>query len=156
MPTNVNTFEQMAAAAQYEREGVGRGVDLLKRYAPWFEHLGDGLARVVTSPLSTTVTAVETAANNFYAVFVLSPAAATQDCYVQMFNTAAGSVTLGTTAPIDVIACAAGKVRVAIYVPGDDDNDLYSTALSHAATTTHDGNTALATASQPTVWILSA
>ncbi len=154
--SNVQTFEVMEAASQYEREGVARAVRFLKKYAPWFEMQGDGLLRVVTSPLSTTVTAVETAANNLYAVFVISPVAATQDCYVQMFNTASGSVTLGSTAPIDVIACPAGKVRVALYVPGDDDNDLYSSALSHAATTTHDGNTALGSASQPTVWVLSA
>jgi hypothetical protein len=154
--SNVQAFEKLENAASYKGEGVGRAVRLLKRYAPWFEAQGDGLATVVTNPLSTTVTAVETGAGNLYAVFVISPAAATQDAYVQMFNTASGSVTLGTTDPIDVIACPAGKVRVAMFVPGDDDDDLYSSAISHAATTTFDGNTALGAASQPEVWVLSA
>lgn len=155
MPTNVATFEQMGAAAQYEREGVQRAVALLKKYAPWFAFTEDDLARTVTSPLTTTVTAVETGASNVFALFIMSPAAATQDCYVQVFNATTGNVTLGTTEAIDVIACAAGKVRVALFVPGDDDDDLYATACSIAATTTNRGNTALATASQPTVWALS-
>ena len=62
--SNVQTFEKLENAAAYKPEGVFRAARLLKKYAPWFEVQGDGLATVVTNPLSTTVTAVETGAGN--------------------------------------------------------------------------------------------
>lgn len=153
---NVDTLEQFEAAAQYEREGVARAVQLLKKYAPWFEHQGDALERSVTASLSTTVTAVKASAGNVYALVIISPAAAAADAYVQVFNVAAASVTLGTTAPDLVLKCPAAETAVFLHVPGDDDNNLFDTAISIAATTTHDGLTALATASLPTVWVLYA
>jgi len=154
--SNASTLEQMDAAAQYEPEGVARATRFLKQYAPWFEQQNDGLTRSVTSPLSTTVTAVKASAGNLYAVYIKSGASATQDAYVQLFNVASGSVTLGTTAPDMVLKVPATEAAVYLAVPGDDDNNLFDTAISIAATTTHDGNTALNSASQPTVWVLYA
>jgi hypothetical protein len=153
---NVDTLEQMAAAAQYEREGVSRAVALLKRYAPWFEHQADNLERHVTASLTTTVTEVTDSAANFYAIVIISPAAAGADAFVQMFNVDDTGVTLGTTAPDLVFKCPAGETAVFLHVPGHDSDNLFDAGMSIAATTTHDGNTALAAASLPTVWILYA
>lgn len=153
---NVDTLEQLEAAAQYEPEGFVRAAQLLKRYAPWFEHKADSLERVVASPLSTTVTQISDSASNLYAVFVKSPSAATQDCYVQIFNVDDTDVTLNVTLPDMVFKVSATKSQVFLIVPGHDAKDTFATGLSMAATTTHDGNTALGAASQPTVWVISA
>lgn len=154
--SNPTTMYELECAAQYEPEGFARAVEFIKRYAPWFEHQGDSLERVVASPLSTTVTQISDSASNCYAVFVKSGSSATQDCYVQLFNVDDTDVTLGTTAPDMVLKVSATKSQVFLIVPGHDAKDTFATGLSMAATTTHDGNTALATASQPTVWVVSA
>ncbi len=153
---NVATMYQMEADAQYVGEGMAKVVHFLKQYAPFFEFVGDGLTRATTSPLSTTVTAIKASAGNLYAVRITSGASALVDAYVQIFNVAAGSVTLGTTAPVMVLPCPFTRTVIYPIVPGDDDNDLFSTAMSMAATTTLSGSTALATASQPTVEVLYA
>lgn len=153
---NVDTLEQLEAASQYEREGVHRAAMLLKQYAPWFEHQGDALERHVTASLTTTVTQVTDSAAHFYAIVIISPAAAAADAYVQVFNVDDTDVTLGTTAPDLVFKCPAAETAVFLHVPGNDANNLFDTGMSIAATTTHDGNTALATASLPTVWLLYA
>jgi hypothetical protein len=153
---NVSALEQLEAAAQYEPEGFARAVAMLKKYAPWFEHQSDSLARVVASPLTTTVTQISDSASNLYAVFIKSGSSATQDCYVQVFNVDDTDVVLGTTAPNMVFEVSATKSQVFLIVPGNDAKGTFATGLSMAATTTHDGNTALATASRPTVWVLSA
>ncbi len=153
---NVATMYQMEADAQYQREGVARAVAMLRSYAPFFEIQGDGLTRLVTADLSTTVTAVKASAGNLYSVTIISPSDATADAYVQVFNVAAASVTLGTTAPDLVFKCPFGKTVTFLVVPGDDDNDQFSTAISHAATTTATGSTALGTVSLPDVAVLYA
>lgn len=156
MPIDAAVLDQMEANAQYLGEGPAKAVRMLRSYAPFFEHQSDTLSRSVTSPLSTTVTAVETGAANLYYMRVTSPSGASEDAHIQVFNTASGSVNLGTTAPVDSFTVPAGKTRCFVIVPGDDDNDLFSTAISIAATTTHDGSAALGSASQPTVEVLSA
>lgn len=154
--SNVQTMYALECDAQYQPEGVARAVAMLKKYAPWFEMAGDGLTRSVTSALSTTVTAVKASAGNLYALVLISGSTAAADAYLQVFNVASGSVTLGTTAPDLVLKVPAAETTVYLCVPGDDDNNLFDTAISIAATTTHDGNTALAAASRPTVIALYA
>ena len=152
---NVTTLYQMEANAQYVGEGMAKAVHFLKQYAPFFEIVGDGLTRA-TSSLTTTVTAIKTSAGNLYCVRLTSGASAAADAFVQIFNATVANVTLGTTLPDLVFKVPATETAVFLMVPGDDDNNLFDTAMSMAATTTATGNTALATASQPTVEVLYA
>lgn len=153
---NVSTMYALECDAQYQPEGVARAAAMLKRYAPWFEMAGDGLTRSVTSALTTTATAVKASAGNLYAIALISGSSAAADAYVQVYNVASGSVSVGTTAPDLVLKVPATETAVYLCVPGDDDNNLFDTAISIAATTTHDGSGALAAASRPTVIALYA
>lgn len=154
--SNVQTMYALEAAAAYQGEGAAQAVAFLKKYAPWFEMQGDGLTRHVSSALTATATQITDSAANLYAVFIFSPSGAAADVYIQLFNADDTDVTLGTTAPDLVYKCPAAETAVYLCVPGDDNNDLFSAGLSMAATTTHDGNTSVAAASRPTVWVLYA
>ena len=153
---NVQTIYQLECEAAYQREGVAKAMEFLKRYAPFFEHQGDGLTRTAIGDLTNVAQAIEAAAANLYAVVVVSPTAATVDAFVQIFNVAAASVTVGTTAPDLVLKVPFGKTVTYLVLPGDDDNDQFSAAISTAATTTPAGGTALAAASLPDVTFVTA
>lgn len=153
---NVDVLYQAEVNAQYLGEGMAKAIYFLRAYAPFFEHVGDAIARSVTAALTTTVTNVKTTAGNVYCVRVTSPAAAAADGFVQMFNSTAANTTLGTTAPTEIFRSVATRTRIYLIVPGDDDNDLFSTAISIAATTTAGGATAIATASLPDVEVIYA
>lgn len=157
MPT-VTTLYQLECEAAYHREGVARAMEILKRYAPFFEHQSDGVTRTAIGDLTNAAQAIKGAAGNLYAVVIVSPSspAATADAYVQIFNVAAASVTVGTTAPVMVLPCPFTKSAVYLMLPGDDDGDLFSTAISTAATTTPTGGAALGAVSLPDVIFVSA
>lgn len=159
MPIDAAVLDQLEANAQYVGEGVATAARFLRSFAPFFEFQTDSLTRLVTSPLSNTATAVETAAASLYFVRITSPTAATQDACLQIYNVAAAGVTVGTTAPADMFVCPMGKTRTIVVCPAHDSQDLYSTAISYAATTvpaTGLSATALGSASQPTVEVISA
>ena len=60
------------------------------------------------------------------------------ETFVQLFDALAVNVTLGTTPPKDVVPVLASGVGGFVMVPGEQ----YMTAISAAATTTRNGNTA--------------
>jgi len=95
-----------------------------------------GLSVSFTGALSTTVTSVKSSAGQLYGWFIGNPNASI--AYVQIFNTASGSVTLGTTAPImSLMIPASGSANVEY-----NNGIAYGTAISIAATTTYNGSTA--------------
>lgn len=90
--------------------------------------------------LTNTKVAVKSSAGNFGGYMVYNPNASA--VYIQVFDVASGSVTLGTTAPTYVIslpASAAANVEFALGI-------THSTAITLAATTTATGSTAPGTA----------
>jgi hypothetical protein len=89
--------------------------------------------------LSTTVTAVKASAGNLYGVS-FDNSAGTQKVYVQFFDVAAGSVTLGTTVPKFSLVVPAGGYRDNDF--GPEEKVTFATAISVAATTTATGLTA--------------
>lgn len=86
------------------------------------------------SALSSTKQAANASAGNVYGYHIYNPNSAV--AYVQMFNLASGSVTVGSTTPTQVIAVPAGGwADESFTVPLG-----YTTALTVAATTTSTGS----------------
>jgi hypothetical protein len=87
--------------------------------------------------LAGTVTAIKASAGQLYNIQVSNTQAATA-CYIQLFNTATGSVTLGTTSPVSEYFVPASTT---IQIPYGDIGNAYGTAISIASTTTDKGAT---------------
>lgn len=95
----------------------------------------------LANALSTTVVSVKSSAGQFGGFYCYNPAAAVT--YVQVFNTASGSVTLGTTTPSLSLGVPAGGGAVHEFANGISN---FGTAISVAATTTATGSSAPASA----------
>lgn len=103
-----------------------------------------GLLVAFTATLSTTVNAIKNASGRLYGYNFFNPGSALT--YVQIFNVAAASVTLGVTTPfmsIGLPSTTNGSVGVDVNFTLPV---AFSTAMSYAATTTPTGSTAPATA----------
>lgn len=107
-----------------------------------------GTAAIIYSntALTNTVVAVKSSAGKLFALRLINTNAAV--VYVQLFNVGTGSVTLGSTAPTQVVAVPPGSTASPgfydMYLPAAGSN--WSTAISAAATTTSTGSTAPGTA----------
>lgn len=88
------------------------------------------------SALSTTVQSVKAGAGKLGGWYIYNPNASV--AYVQIFNVASGSVTLGTTTPTLSLGIPASSAANLMNGEGID----FSTAISIAATTTATGSTA--------------
>lgn len=91
---------------------------------------------VATGSITNTATAVKAAAGQVYGWYIYNPNASA--VYVQFFNTATGSTTVGTTTPvysIGIPATSGANVFNAIGI-------AHSTAITIAITTTRAGSTA--------------
>lgn len=100
-----------------------------------------GASTFFAAAQSNTVTAVKSSAGNVYGFSLKNTTAA--DAYIQMFDLATGSVTLGTTTP-----------KLSFWIPASGSYDYafngeskltFATAISIAVTTTATGSTAPAT-----------
>lgn len=91
---------------------------------------------IYTGSITTTVTSVKSSAGQVYGWSIHNPNAAIS--YVQFFNTATGSVVLGTTAPVLSIGIPANGTAQCEFIMGL----AFSTAISVACTTTRAGLTA--------------
>lgn len=90
---------------------------------------------IVTGSVGATPTAIKAAAGQLYGYHLFNTTAAV--AYVQIFNVAHGSVTLGTTAPtLSIGIPASGGVTVNF-----DKGIAFDTAISFGCTTTRTGST---------------
>lgn len=90
---------------------------------------------IVTGSVGATATAIKASAGQLYGYHLFNTTAAV--AYVQIFNVASGSVTVGTTAPtMSVGIPASGGVTV-----NWDKGIAFGTAISFACTTTRTGST---------------
>lgn len=113
------------------------------------------LAKIATSALVDIKT---NAGSQVVALIIKTASGATTTGYVQMFNTSSASVTLGTTAPEQVIKLsnAANVLKVVRFYPGSNATE-FGTALSLATTVTSGVNTTAANATNaPTITVLYA
>lgn len=102
--------------------------------------LTTGLTTFSNTALSSTKTAVKASAGKVYGWMIHNPSAATT--FIQVWNVAIGSITVGTTAPTYVIAIPAGASANVFTERGI----THSTEINIAATTTATGSSAPATA----------
>lgn len=99
-----------------------------------------GMTRFRNTALSNTATSVKASSGNIYYYHVYNVNSA--DAFLQIYNVASGSVTVGTTTPDLTLSVPAGGV-----LDGSLDSSPYSfsTAITVAATTTITGGTAPST-----------
>lgn len=93
-----------------------------------------GGTSMVRGSIGATATAIKASIGTLYGLQIFNSNVA--QVYAQLFNVAAGSVVLGTTAPIQSIGIPAGA---AIVVPYNDQGTAYSTAITIAFTTSPTG-----------------
>lgn len=98
------------------------------------------LIPVLTTALTNTAVAIKASTGRVYYYHIYNPNVT--GAFIQFYNVAAGSVTVGTTAAQRILFIPAGGVLdTPITIPWS-----FSTAISYAATTTATGGTALSTA----------
>jgi hypothetical protein len=93
--------------------------------------------------LGTTIDAVKASSATLYNILI-DNTLNTNPSYVKLFNLASGSVTLGTTAPDEVIYIPASTKITQVYFSAATPGKIFATALSMACVTT--GGTAGVTA----------
>lgn len=97
--------------------------------------------------LTSTAQVIKATAGNFYGYYIYNPNSAAT--YVMLYNTAAASVTVGTTTPFMVFCIpATAGANLSLATPITFTNAGWSIA----ATTTGGGNTAPATALEAMIW----
>lgn len=99
-----------------------------------------------SSILVATAQAVKASAGKVYGYYLYNPEAAVT--FVHFYNTAQGSVTVGTTNPLFTLAIPAGSAANLMSEIGV----TFGTAITIAATTTAGGNTAPATGVSAVIW----
>jgi hypothetical protein len=97
--------------------------------------------------LTSTAQAIKGSAGTLLGYYVYNPNATAQ--FVQFYNTASGSVTVGTTTPLFMITVPAGSAANLWMQPA---GIAFSTAISWAATSTAGGNGAPTTALDAVAW----
>jgi hypothetical protein len=96
------------------------------------------------SAMGNTADAIKASSAVVYYVLVDNTANAGASTYVKLFNLAAGSVVVGTTAPDEVIYVPGGRKITHVLYDGAVSGKTFNTALSAFAVTT--GGTAGSTA----------
>jgi hypothetical protein len=86
--------------------------------------------------MGNAVDAIKASSAKVYSVIVDNSANGGAATYVKLFNLASGSVTLGTTAPDEIIYVPAGAVVTKQYFTSAAQGVTFGTALSAAAVTT--------------------
>lgn len=97
--------------------------------------------------LTNSAQSVKGSAGSLKGWYIYNPNTSAQ--FVQFFNTASGSVTVGTTNPLFMLTIPAGSAANLWMQPG---GIAFSTAISIAATSTAGGNGAPTTALDVVVW----
>jgi hypothetical protein len=96
--------------------------------------------------LTSTAQAIKASAGSLYGYYIYNPNATA--AFVQFYNTASGSVTVGTTSPLFMLAIPATAGANLMFTHGV----AFGTAMSWAATSTAGGNGAPTTALDAVAW----
>lgn len=110
--------------------------------------LSTGLTTFSNTALTNTKTAVKASAGKVYGWMIHNPSAATT--YIQVWNVAIGSITVGTTAPTYTIPLPTGA-SANVFT---DRGITHSTEINIAATTTPTGSTAPASAAVVSIFYI--
>jgi hypothetical protein len=98
--------------------------------------------------LTSTAQAIKGSAGRLHGYYIYNPN--TSAVFVQFYNTASGSVTVGTTTPLFMITIPSSSAAN-LAIPG---GVAFGTAISWAATSTAGGNGAPSTALDAVAWYL--
>jgi hypothetical protein len=150
---NQNAFFSLEAQMATERDGFQDAVRFLRGSAGRQFLQADTLTvwRTGTSAKSDVIT---NAAVKPVLISVNSPATATTDAWLQLFNTSSASVTLGgLPQPTEIIKVPYAKTTTVVFFPGTD-QCKFSAALSVAMTTTVCGGTAADATNAASITIL--
>lgn len=99
-----------------------------------------------STALTSTVQAIKASAGKLYGYYIYNPNSSAQ--FVQFYNTASGSVTVGTTSPLFMLTIPATSAANLL----NDIGITFGTAMSWAATSTAGGNGAPSTALDAVCW----
>lgn len=152
---NAQTLFSLEASAAYERDGFQDAVRYLRKTAGRQFLQADNLAvyRTTTSAKSDVIT---NAAVQLVMVSVKSPATATTNSWLNLFNTSSASVTLGgLPKATEVIFVPYTKTRTVNFYQASDPH-AYTAALSVAVTDGPHSGTAADATNAPVVTILYA
>lgn len=86
--------------------------------------------------MGNAVDAIKGSSARVYSIVIDNSANGGAASYVKLFNVAAGSVTLGTTAPDEIILVPAGAIITVNYITSATPGKVFGTALSAACVTT--------------------
>lgn len=95
-----------------------------------------GLIEFTDTAMGNTVDAIKSSSAVVYSVVIDNSQNIGAACYVKIFNLAAGSVTLGTTSPDEIIYVPAGKVITHTMSTGAIPGKIFANSLSAACVTT--------------------
>lgn len=126
--------------------GTATGTCTLQALIKFLNSIASTTSTKYTGSITNTAVAVDASAGTLWGYYFYNPNASV--CYVQFWNTAQGSVTVGTTAPVltlGIPATSAANVQLAV-------GDAYSTAITIAATTARAGGTACGSNVDANVW----
>lgn len=98
------------------------------------------------SALTNSAQVIKASAGKVYGYYIYNPNVAAQ--FVQFYNTAAASVTVGTTSPLFMLTIPAGSAANLF----SDIGITFGTAISWAATSTAGGNGAPSSSLDAVVW----
>jgi len=159
MPTNAAVLEQLKNEAQYGKESLSRVIPLLKSALGAAFEFGSDALQVFHGTVTALAAGGEIRTNagvNIYAIHADSPAAATQNVLVRVFNTSTGGIALTTTgftasAEMIGVGVASGKSKTVVFLPQGTE---FQTGASYAVVDAANLNTAAVAGSAPTVTIL--
>ena len=162
MPLNAAVLEQLKNEGIYGKESLARVIPLLKESVGAGFEVDKGDNLLVFHGTATALAAggeIRTNGGvNIYAIHVDSPAAATQNVLVRVFNTSTGGTALTTTGfttseEMLAVGVNAGKSKTVVLLPQGAE---FQTAASYAVVDADALNTAAVAGSAPTVTILYA
>lgn len=126
--------------------GTATGTCTISALLKYLNSVASTTSTHYTGSITNTAVAVDASAGTLWGYYFYNPNASV--CYVQFWNTAQGSVTVGTTAPVltlGIPASSAANVQLAV-------GDAFSTAITIAATTARAGGTACGSNIDANVW----
>jgi hypothetical protein len=95
-----------------------------------------GLIQFTDTSMSNAVDAVKGASAVLYSILINNSANSGAASYVKLYNVASGSVTVGTTAPDEVIYVPASAIVTQYFFTSTAPGKTFATALSAACVTT--------------------
>ena len=151
--TNIGTLTNIRMQIPYLPDGVLQSLEGLVRWMPPQVKTSDGLSSYVSAALTTTAVAVKATAGAPGPLVIITQSVGTAG-FVVIYNIAAASVTVGTSAFIYAHPVSATNNELTCSSYFGSIGTIFDTAIAVSAHTTARGNTAMT--NLPKVWLLYA